>query len=185
MAGTSTGEESEPQTKTIVLLRHAKADRSGDVEDHDRPLTARGRQDAIAAGALLARRGIRPDVVLCSTSLRTRQTWEAAGTGGAEAGEVRTMAEVYQATASELAEVLRGVEEEAGCVLLVGHAPGVPDLLDHLAVRKSSGGSWEDLDDRFPTSGIAVLSYDGRWSDLRPGRAELVSFDVPRGTDPT
>src|SRR5437773_11617307 len=63
------------RTRTLVIVRHAKAQRPADLADADRPLTQRGHADAAAAGAWLAARGYRPDLVLCSPSKRTRQTW--------------------------------------------------------------------------------------------------------------
>ena len=61
--------------RTLVILRHAKAERPAELADADRPLTQRGHADAAAAGAWLAARGYRPDLVLCSPAKRTRQTW--------------------------------------------------------------------------------------------------------------
>ena len=76
--------------RTLVIVRHAKSSWDYDVDDHERPLSARGRRDAEALGRLLSQRSLRPDLVFCSTATRTRQTWEYARAGGASAGEVRT-----------------------------------------------------------------------------------------------
>jgi phosphohistidine phosphatase len=66
--------------RTLVILRHAKATPyRGDDSDVDRPLTARGRADATAAGHWLAAHDLRPDLVLCSPARRTRETWAAVG----------------------------------------------------------------------------------------------------------
>src|ERR671921_212111 len=79
-------EEPEPEHRTLVLVRHAKSSWDLDVDDHERPLSGRGRRDAVAIGQELAKRGIRPDLVLCSTAVRTRETWEEAGRGGRTGG---------------------------------------------------------------------------------------------------
>ena len=73
----------------LYLLRHAKSDWDETLTDHDRPLASRGVRDATAAGRLLAVPGWRPDLVLCSTAVRTVQTWQRASAAGADAGEVQ------------------------------------------------------------------------------------------------
>ncbi|OZV80042.1 hypothetical protein CA850_15085 [Micromonospora echinospora] len=72
--------------RTLVLLRHGKAERPEGIADWERALTERGHADAVAAGAWLARHGFRPDVVVCSPARRTRQTWQAAESGMAGSG---------------------------------------------------------------------------------------------------
>ena len=75
--------DAEADTRTLVLLRHAKAEAAGSdaPDDAERPLTARGHADAAAAGAWLARHGLLPDVVICSPARRTRQTWHGVALG--------------------------------------------------------------------------------------------------------
>ena len=64
--------------RRLVLLRHAKSDWPDDVPDHERPLARRGRRDAPAAGRWLRKSGYVPDLVLCSTARRARETWQLA-----------------------------------------------------------------------------------------------------------
>ncbi|MEO3775763.1 histidine phosphatase family protein [Micromonospora sp. B11E3] len=121
--------------RTLVLVRHAKAEPPGDGPDADRGLTTRGRADAAAAGAWLARHALLPDVVLCSTARRTRETWHgvAMGMTGSpdEAGPagsapvVRYEAAVYEARPGDLLTLLRSLPTHAETVLLVAHNPGV------------------------------------------------------------
>ncbi|MGL5849545.1 MAG: SixA phosphatase family protein, partial [Phycicoccus sp.] len=75
--------------RTLILLRHAKAEEGDAERDHERELTARGRRDARAAGAWLHEHGIGVDEVLCSTSERTQQTAEEIWAGGCPETEVR------------------------------------------------------------------------------------------------
>ena len=168
--------------RTLILLRHAKAEHGGGVPDMERELSARGRRDAEAVGQWLADQDYAVDLVVCSPSARTRQTWETAAEAGAEADDVWFDRRVYDASAEELLEVVREVPETATVVVLVGHAPGIPALAGDLAV--SGGGSdraWARLDDGLPTSGIAVLSYTGSWADLGPEDAVLEDVLAPRG----
>jgi len=178
-------QEADRDTKTLLLLRHAKASRDVDGVDHERPLTNRGRRDAEAVGALLQARGLMPDVVVCSTATRTRETWDRAVRGGVLASEVRYLEEIYQARMTELVRVVRGMPESASSVCVVGHAPGIPDLVEFLAARVVGSPDWARLDRKFPTAGLAVLSFAGTWAAAGQARAELISFDVPRGTVPT
>jgi phosphohistidine phosphatase len=63
---------------------------------------------------------------------------------------------------------------------MLGHAPGIPDLVEHLCVRTGSA-DWAALDHKFPTSGLVVINVPGPWSEIGKGRAELTRFTVPRG----
>lgn len=166
---------------TLYLLRHAKSAWDQPLPDHERPLSARGRRDAKAAGKLLARQGWRPDLVLCSTAERTRLTWQLASAAGATAGEVRYTDEIYEAYADDLLELLEYASEEIGSLMLIGHGPGLPDLAELLGARPEPRDVWTRMDTKYPTSGLAVLRIPGRWADISPGTAELVAFEVPRG----
>ena len=167
--------------RTLVLMRHAKSSWDTAEPDHERPLAPRGRRDAKAVGQYLAAQSLRPDVVLCSTALRTRQTWDRAVAAGAAAGEVRYLDGIYDASVTELVGVLREAPPDALSVLLLGHAPGIPRLLDYLAVRRPDSSVWERAEQDFPTSGLAILQLDSPWSDVGEAVAELTAFEAPRG----
>jgi phosphohistidine phosphatase len=166
--------------RILVIVRHAKSSWDYDVDDHERPLSARGRRDAEALGRLLSQRSLRPDLVFCSTATRTRQTWEYAKAGGASAGEVQYLREIYHAWVPELLTLIRDVPDEIRTLLVLGHAPGIPDLVEHLCVRTDSP-DWTQMDSKFPTSALAVVKVPGPWRELGKDRAELDSFVVPRG----
>jgi phosphohistidine phosphatase len=166
--------------RTLVIVRHAKSSWDFDVDDHKRPLSARGRRDADALGRLLSQRSLRPDLVLCSTATRTRQTWDYAKAGGATSGEVQYVREIYHAWVPELLAMIREVPEQIHTLLVLGHAPGIPDLVEHLCVRTDST-DWTQMDSKFPTSALAIVNVPGAWAELGKGRAELGSFMVPRG----
>lgn len=166
--------------KTLVLVRHAKSSWDLDVADQERPLSGRGRRDAGALGALLAARSIRPHLVLCSTAVRTRQTWERAQAGGAVADEVRFEEGIYQAWVPQLLNLIRTAPPAVGTLLMLGHAPGIPDLVEHLGVRQHGSDLWARLEAKFPTSAVAVLEVAHTWSELGKGRAFLTAYEVPR-----
>jgi phosphohistidine phosphatase len=166
--------------RTLVLVRHGKSSWDLDVDDHERPLSARGRRDAEAIGRWLSERSFRPDLVLCSTAIRTKQTWECALAGGATAGEVQYRREIYHAWVPELLTLIRSVPDEIHTMLVLGHAPGIPDLVEHVCVRTQSP-DWAQMDSKFPTSALVVVNVPGPWPELGKARAELASFVVARG----
>jgi phosphohistidine phosphatase len=146
--------------RTLVLLRHAKAAPDGDV-DADRTLTERGVQDAIAVGHLLAGLGIEPDRVLVSSAVRAVQTWNAAAAALPGSAVPTPDARIYRNTLADLVDVLRDVPDEATTVVLVGHAPGVPEL----AVALDDGAGAEIPPD-FPAAGVVVLDVATGWSEI-------------------
>lgn len=183
----------------LVVLRHAKSAWPPDVPDHERPLAKRGRRDAPAAGRQLLAYGCVPDLVLCSTARRTRETWDLVVPELGGRPDVVFEPRVYGASAAELLDVLREVPEQRRTVLLIGHQPGVQDVVLSLAEEAAGvaegeaereggeGGSEEALARvraKFPTSGVAVLALSGAWADLAAGSATLTDFAVPRGEAP-
>ncbi|MFF8972635.1 SixA phosphatase family protein [Streptomyces sp. NPDC014995] len=168
--------------RRLVVLRHAKSAWPEGVDDHERPLASRGRRDAPAAGRALAEARCLPDLALCSTAVRARQTWELASAQWDGPPPVRYEPRLYAADVSELLEVVGETPVEVGTLLLVGHNPGLRELVLGLA-----GDGLDDALERargkFPTSAIAVLAWDGPiWRDLAPGTALLTEMTVPRGT---
>jgi phosphohistidine phosphatase len=166
--------------RTLVLFRHSKAVPPESMPDLERPLADRGRADAAAAGRYLVAQGIEADLVLCSPSERTRETWQYAAEAGATAADVWYDRRIYNADTVELLDVIHEIPSEARTAILVGHAPGVPWLADELALDGTSPERVE-LTQKYPTSGLAVLHLTCRWSDLSADDADLVSYVVPRG----
>lgn len=147
--------------RRLVLVRHAKAEQTS--PDLERALSPRGRSDAAAIGRWLASRGITPYRVVVSPSLRTRQTWELAGSTTPEIDR-----RIYGNTIDDLLEIIRETPDDVQTLVLVGHNPSV-------------GGLAATLDpdvQEFPTSATVVFDVDD-W--LRPHGARLVEVAVPRG----
>lgn len=100
--------------------------------------------------------------------------------GGATAKEVQYRREIYQAWVPELLKLIRTAPEAINTLLVLGHAPGVPDLVEYVCVRTQSK-DWAQLDNKFPTSGLAIVNVPGPWNELGKARAGLDSFVVARG----
>ena len=158
----------------VYLLRHAKSSWTTDAADHERPLAGRGRRAAKAIARHLRDQGIEPELVLCSTARRARETLEriepALG-----APTVLIEPGLYGASTDELLERLRGVPDEVGSVMLIGHNPGIQLLALELA-RPA-----RELEANYPTAALATLAFPGAsWAALGRGGAELVGFVRPR-----
>ncbi|HET6804564.1 MAG TPA: histidine phosphatase family protein [Frateuria sp.] len=154
----------------LILLRHAEARPAAPAgDDHDRTLSPRGEQEALAAGRWLAAHGARPDRVLCSPALRTRRTAELAMRALAPEAAIGLAGEVYEATPGELLALL-DQHADARCVLLVGHNPGIERLVALLVEGRS------DEFRGMPPAGLAVLHLQGA---LEPGNARLDAFWSP------
>lgn len=167
--------------RRLVVLRHAKSAWPEGVEDHRRPLAPRGLRDAPAAGRALAEAGGLPDLALCSTAVRARRTWELASAQWGTPPPVRYDRRLYAAGVPDLLEVVGEVPREVETLLLVGHNPGLEDLVLELA-GSGLDDTLEQVRVKFPTSAIAVLAWRGTgWPALAPGTALLTSFTVPRG----
>ena len=169
--------------RTLVLLRHAKAERPGDLPDFDRRLTTVGQSDADAAGAWLADERLRPDLVLCSPAARTRQTWQgvsialAQALPGMRAPEVRYPDGLYAGGRTELFDLLRSVSDEVPTVLVVGHNPTVSDVSLLLIPDEQYDGKEVGL----ATSGLAVHRTEASWSEVEPGSMRLIERHTARG----
>ena len=161
----------------LVLVRHAKSSwDDATVPDHDRPLAGRGHKALRRMQAHLEDRRIRPDVVLCSSARRTRETLDGIrdGLGGHPRVEIEDA--VYGADAEDLLARLALIDDDIKRVLVIGHNPGIADLVDLLTARDSP----TPPPDAVPTGAIAVLSFAGPWRRLGPAAASLDSFWQPR-----
>jgi phosphohistidine phosphatase len=168
--------------KTILLLRHAKSAWSDPrLDDHERPLNRRGEQAAKAMAAHIARRDPRPDLILCSTALRTRQTLAPlVKLLDAPAPPIALEKDLYLASEDALLARLQAVGDEISTVLLIGHNDGIWHLAEALA-GSGAADSLAALREKYPTGTLATLRcQDGPWRDLAPGGAELVAFVRPR-----
>jgi phosphohistidine phosphatase len=166
--------------RRLYLLRHAKSswkDRS--LPDHDRPLAGRGRRAATAMARHLRQENVDPELVLCSTARRARETLERIEPAlGVRA--VRVDRGLYGAGEDALLARLRELPADAGAVLVIGHNPGLQRLAVVLA---RPAPAVLELEAKFPTAALATLTVPGDWRALDPGTAELVAFVRPRDLD--
>ena len=174
--------EAAPAGKRLWLLRHAKSSWDDlSLPDPDRPLAPRGRRATELVAAYLAAAEVRPRVVLCSSSLRTRQTLAAILPALGDAVEVRVERALYGAGAAQLLDRLRRLPTMAPSAMVIAHNPGLQDLALALA---AGGPALAGLREKFPTGALATLELDvGRWRDLDHGTATATTLITPRSLE--
>ncbi len=155
--------------RTLVLMRHAKSDWSGDEPDLRRPIAARGRRQAAEAGRWLDSHLPGLDFVVTSPAKRARSTWKVAGAAYSGKPIVDTDERIYTMEYGDLLAVLREIDDDSTSTLLVGHNPGLDELVARL--------SGEQVD--MVTSSLAVLRFSGRWRELAKGSCVLEAFGRP------
>ncbi len=169
------------RARLIHILRHAKS--SWDypsLDDFDRPLAERGRLAGETMSEYLRLADIEPDLVLCSSAVRAKQTLACIRPALGADATVKFDKRLYGAGQRALLSRLRSLPDEVTSVMLIGHNPA----LQSLALALTGGGAPEDqmrLGSKFPTGGLATLVVQAdRWADLAAGGCELHSFVVPR-----
>jgi phosphohistidine phosphatase len=169
--------------KTLLLLRHAKAETGGkETKDHERVLTARGRANAAAMGAYLHIHGYMPDVVLCSAAARTVETWAILAAELDETPRVELLEQLYLASSRRIQSLVR----EAGdveTVLVIGHNSGMEECAAELArvpADKDEGRRRETMREKYPTCTLAVMEFEGAWETMAVGTGALVEFVRPK-----
>jgi phosphohistidine phosphatase len=164
--------------KQLLLLRHAKSSWDDpELADHDRPLAPRGRRATRLIAEHLRRESAAPELVLCSSARRTRETLERIAPALGEAVAVAVERELYAASEHLLLERVRAIDEGAESVLLIAHSPGIEQLALSLA---SSGAGLAALRRKYPTGALATLEFAGPWRELAPGNARLTDFVTPK-----
>lgn len=167
--------------RTLYLLRHAKAaSREEALEDHERPLSPRGRRAARAMALHFRELAADPALVLCSSAVRTRETLDLLLPGFATTPIIATERGLYLAGAESMLARLRRVEDRIERVLLLGHNPGLQMLALELA-KEAPSDLREPLAHKFPTAALATYRIESGWSELAPGTARLVAYDTPAG----
>ena len=155
--------------RTLVLLRHAKSDWSGDEPDILRPLGKRGLRQAPEAGQWLAGSLDRIDLAVVSPARRARATWDLVSTELPSSPRLVIEDKVYAASGRQLLEVVQGLPDDEGTVALVGHNPGMEELVSLLT------GEWVTL----PTSAVAVIELEEPWAASGTGPATLRASGRP------
>ena len=168
----------------LTTLRHAKSswDEPG-LDDFDRPLNDRGRKAARRVGRELKRRRIRFDHVIASPAVRVRETIGELSKGYGKLPDVSFDSQIYDASADALLHVLRRIPETAHAPLLVGHNPGMQQLVLAL-VREDGNGLRGRVAEKYPTAALAMIELAvPRWDEVETQSGTIVELILPRELD--
>jgi phosphohistidine phosphatase len=158
--------------KTLYLLRHAKSSwDDASLTDHDRPLNERGRRAAAFMGRFFAEGDVSPELIVCSTSRRTRETLELLYPDHSLCPTVKFEELIYEAGTNTLRNVVAETSGEIVKLMLIGHNPGTESLINYLTGRLEP----------MPTAALAVISLDvEHWHHINNDSGKLVGVFRPR-----
>jgi len=168
--------------RTLLLMRHGKSDwKAGAVDDFSRPLAKRGKRNSTRIGRWLAGHGLRPDILVASPAARTLQTailvCEALGM---PAGQIVRDEQLYLADPAILLGVIRRLPSGARSAMIIGHNPGLEDLLASLLGEETPLPPDGKL---MPTAALAQLQLAGDWQQQGAGQVRLVELVRVRSLD--
>lgn len=162
--------------RTLVLVRHAKAEAAGPT-DHERRLAGRGHATASRIGHWLAERGIVPDAAMVSDAVRTTQTWEGMALAAGWATQPTLVAALYAAGTQTALDLVRETESGVHTLMVVGHNPTVASLVELLSDGEGDDvASTELLMSGYPPGSVTILEVTGEWDELVEGGASVTAF---------
>ncbi len=165
--------------RSLYVMRHAKSSwKDSSVPDFERPLAPRGEKAARRMARRLARTLPLPELVLCSPATRAVQTYQPIAKLLGNSVEVQIEEGLYGASGTELLARLRALPDEVQSVLLIGHNPGVQDLLIEL-VSDGDPARLDAVRAGFPTCALATIRVTSRWSELGPSTAFVEDLLTP------
>jgi phosphohistidine phosphatase len=170
--------------RRLMLLRHAKSDWSKPGQrDHDRVLASRGREAAPRIGKYMATHDLVPELVVCSTAVRARETWELVAGELASTPRVAHDERIYENRPDTLLHVIHETVPDVHILLLVGHNPSFSALAELLAATGDTE-SRQRLREKFPTAGLAVIDFAvDAWDRVHPHSGRLDRMITPRLLD--
>ncbi|MBB5697068.1 SixA phosphatase family protein [Sphingomonas yantingensis] len=166
---------------SLTLLRHAKSSWDDTVtRDFDRPLNTRGRRAAVVVGTWMKREGLAFDHIVASPAVRVIETLEGVIEGYGQPIAPDWDKRIYLASSATLLDLVREFPVDCEHALMVGHNPGLEDLVLGLVAETGGSPLRGEVEAKYPTAAVAVLRWDGGWADAREGGATLDRFVRPR-----
>ncbi len=164
--------------KTLYMVRHAKSSWNyPELDDMDRPLNPRGKKNAPEMGKRLAKRGIKPDMIMTSPAKRARTTAKIiARKLGISPALIHRNDLLYHGSIDTILHAIQSTDDSFANLMIFGHNPGFTDLANHL-----TGADLYNI----PTCGIAAINFPiEQWKDVAEGKGDLLFFDYPKKTQP-
>lgn len=171
--------------KILGLYRHAKSDwHDARARDFDRPLNKRGRKGADLMGRHIADHGIQWDRIIASPAVRVAETVELGAKAAGRTLPAIWDRRIYLASSATLLDLIHEQDGDPAAILMIGHNPGLEDLIFDLVPDDGSSPLRDIVEEKFPTAAYAVLELDAdSWADVREGSARLVHLTRPRDLD--
>ncbi len=172
--------------KTLGLFRHAKSDwNDARLRDFDRPLSDRGRKGAALMGKHIKDYGLKWDRIIASPAVRVAETIEIAEKAAGSSPPIEWDRRIYLASSMSLLDLLREQEGDPASIIMVGHNPGMEDLIFDLVPDDGTSPLRDIVEVKFPTAAFAVLELEiESWDKLDDNCARLVHLVRPRDLDP-
>jgi phosphohistidine phosphatase len=169
--------------RRLLILRHAKAGSHNEKHDKERQLIDRGRGDAALMGGAMREKNYLPQLVLCSSATRTKETWEHAAPALGAKPETTFLDSLYDATAGTILNCVLASSDTAATVLYIGHNPGLEQLARRLVrepQEKDERRRVAALMSKYPTGALSVIDFDvATWTQIAPGGGTLADFITP------
>lgn len=166
----------------LLLLRHAKSSWTDPgLDDHDRPLNARGQKSAPSVGRFMREQKLNPDLVLCSPARRARETWKLVSVELRSSPRLLMEDGLYDfGNGGRILDTVRAKADSAKTVLVIGHNPSIERLAQRL-IGKGDAKLRKRLAEKYPTGALAEISFAAKeWKDVEDGKGTLASFVRPR-----
>jgi phosphohistidine phosphatase len=156
-------------SKKIILYRHGKSDWNADYnKDHDRPLAQRGIKYSKTMGFLLSKLNVHPDLILCSSALRAKQTLQYSAKAGNWRYPVEIDPQLYLCSTAYVLSTIVELPNTTDCVMLIGHEPSWSELCHTLC---------GEFNIKFPTAAVAMISFECEtWKEISPNSGHLEVF---------
>lgn len=157
--------------RTLTLMRHAKSSWDDPLlDDHDRPLNARGEKAARTMAKRLKAQGYEPDLVIVSSARRAQQTAEALQAPYHDTLKIRTEPRLYEAAVEDYVDVIREVGDEVKHLMLIGHNPTIEAMAAQLSGRER----------RMPTAAYLRVEIPVSWNTYQTAPFKELDFDYPK-----
>jgi phosphohistidine phosphatase len=158
--------------KKLYLIRHAKSSwKNISLDDFDRPLNKRGKNDAPIIGKLLKERINHIDLIITSPAKRTAETARIIGKNMDYTKMILYDEKIYEASANDLLQIIRELDDKISNVLLVGHNPGLTDLVNYLS---------NEIISNIPTCGVVAIEFKNTWMDIKVKDGKITFFEYPK-----
>jgi len=160
--------------KTLLIIRHAKAETTFAINDFERPLNERGKKDAPAMAQRLMDRKITIDAFISSPAKRAKKTATLfCETMGGSENDIVLVSSLYNAPFEVFYEVINGVSNSFNTIAIFAHNPGITYFVNELSSSVQI--------DNMPTCGVFAINLDiNNWSEFAKSKKNFLFFDYPK-----